>query len=133
MFFLNHLKISSKTLNCIHPCRWIIFTWCSKLSPWAPCSNSKLMQKPSGNHEWRYQSGSWFTLELGFNLSLSKVIWPQKGWIKKKKSLKIERKKFIFPWFPMCSHYVPFKFPKGSHEVLNTFPKFSMCSPTCSP
>jgi hypothetical protein len=33
----------------------------------------------------------------------------------------------------MCSHYVPFKFPMGSHQVPNTFPKFSMCSPTCSP
>ncbi len=39
----------------------------------------------------------------------------------------------IFLWFPMCSHYVPFKFPMGSHQVPNTFPKFSMCSPTCSP
>jgi len=26
---------------------------------------------------------------------------------------------FIFPWFPMCFHYVPLKFPMGS--------------PTCSP
>ncbi len=32
---------------------------------------------------------------------------------------------FIFPWFPMCSHYVPFKFQMGSHQVPNTFPKFS--------
>ncbi len=29
---------------------------------------------------------------------------------------------FIFPWFPMCSHYVPFKFSMGSHM-------FSICSP----
>jgi hypothetical protein len=62
---------------------------------------------------------------------------------------------FIFPWFPMYSHYVPFKFsmgshqvPKmflkfpmhshcvlfkfsmGSHQIPNMFPKFPMCSPT---
>jgi hypothetical protein len=36
---------------------------------------------------------------------------------------------FIFPWFPMCSHYVPFKFPMGSHQVPNMFLKFSMHSP----
>jgi hypothetical protein len=24
---------------------------------------------------------------------------------------------FIFLWFPMCSHYVPFKFSMGSHQV----------------
>jgi hypothetical protein len=36
---------------------------------------------------------------------------------------------FIFPWFPMCSHYVPFKFPMGSHQVPNTFFKFSMHAP----
>ncbi len=29
---------------------------------------------------------------------------------------------FIFPWFPTCSCYVPFKFPMGSHQVLNMFP-----------
>jgi hypothetical protein len=23
----------------------------------------------------------------------------------------------MFPWFSMCSHYVPFKFPMGSHQV----------------
>jgi hypothetical protein len=30
---------------------------------------------------------------------------------------------FTFPWFPMCSHYVPFKFPIGSHQV-------QICSPS---
>ncbi len=39
----------------------------------------------------------------------------------------------FLPWFPMCSHYVPFKFAMGFCQVLNMFPKFSMCSPTCSP
>ncbi len=24
---------------------------------------------------------------------------------------------FVFPWFPMCSRYVPFKFPMGSQSV----------------
>jgi len=40
---------------------------------------------------------------------------------------------FIFPWFPMCSHYVPFNFSMGFHQVLNMFLKFSICSPTCPP
>jgi hypothetical protein len=31
------------------------------------------------------------------------------------------------------SHYVPFEFPMGSHRIPNVFPKFSICSPTCSP
>ncbi len=30
-----------------------------------------------------------------------------------------ERIFFIFPWILICSHYVPFKFPMGSHQVLN--------------
>ncbi len=36
---------------------------------------------------------------------------------------------FIFPWFPMCSHYCPFKFPTGSQYA----PQVPMCSPACSP
>ncbi len=40
---------------------------------------------------------------------------------------------FIFPWFPMCSHYVPFNFLMGFHQVLNMFLKFPTCSPTCPP
>jgi len=40
---------------------------------------------------------------------------------------------FNFLWFPICSHSVPFKFSMGSNQVLNIFPKFPMCSPTCSP
>jgi hypothetical protein len=40
---------------------------------------------------------------------------------------------FIFPWFPMSSQYFPFKFSMGSHQILNMFPKFPMCSSTCSP
>jgi hypothetical protein len=36
---------------------------------------------------------------------------------------------FIFSWFPMCSHYLPFKFPMGYHQVLNMFPKFRICVP----
>jgi len=72
--------------------------------------------------------GSWVLTSAG-----QKSFDPKRAELKKKKSLKIERKKFISLWFPMCSHYVPFKFPKGSHQVLNMFPKFPMCSPTCSP
>jgi len=45
--------------------------------------------------------------ELGFNFSWSKVIWPQKGWIKKKKELKNWKKEIHFPLvpnlFPLCS------------------------------
>jgi len=32
-----------------------------------------------------------------------------------------ERFFFIFPNFPMCSHYVPFKFPMGSQYFPNIF------------
>jgi len=39
----------------------------------------------------------------------------------------------IFPWFPMCSHYVPFTFSMGFHQVLNMFLKFPTCSPTYPP
>ncbi len=40
---------------------------------------------------------------------------------------------FIFPWFPMCSHYVPFNFSMGFHRVFNMFLKFPACSSTCPP
>ncbi len=40
---------------------------------------------------------------------------------------------FIFPWFPMCSHYVPFTFSMRFHQVLNMFLKFPTFSPTCPP
>jgi len=30
--------------------------------------------------------------------------------------------------FCLCSQNVPFKFPMGSHQVLNMFPRFPMCS-----
>jgi hypothetical protein len=33
----------------------------------------------------------------------------------------------------MCSHYVPFNFLMGFHQVLNMFLKFPTCSPTCPP
>jgi hypothetical protein len=36
---------------------------------------------------------------------------------------------FIFPWFSMCSHYVPFKFAMSSHYVPSVFPNFPACSP----
>jgi hypothetical protein len=35
----------------------------------------------------------------------------------------------IFFHFFLCSQHVPFKFPMDSHQVLNTFPRFPMCSP----
>jgi hypothetical protein len=42
-------------------------------------------------------------------------------------------KKKVFPpfcaWFPMCSHYVPFKFPMSSHQVPNVFPKVFSTAP----
>ncbi len=34
-----------------------------------------------------------------------------------------------FVSFFLCSQHVPFKFSMGSHQVLNMFPEFSMCSP----
>ncbi len=36
---------------------------------------------------------------------------------------------FIFPLFPMCSLYVPFMFPMGSHQVLNMFPNMFSIAP----
>jgi hypothetical protein len=36
---------------------------------------------------------------------------------------------FIFPWFQMCSHNVPFKFSMGSHHVLNVFPNMFSIAP----
>ncbi len=33
-----------------------------------------------------------------------------------------------FHCFFLCSQHVPFKFPMGSHQVLNVFSKFPMCS-----
>jgi hypothetical protein len=38
----------------------------------------------------------------------------------------------FFSFFP-SSQCVSFKFPMGYIQVFNMFPKFSMCSPTCSP
>jgi hypothetical protein len=35
--------------------------------------------------------------------------------------------------FFLCSQHVPFKFPMGSHQVLNMFPRFPMCSPRVFP
>ncbi len=35
--------------------------------------------------------------------------------------------------FFLCSQHVPFKFPLGSHKVLNMFPRFPMCSPRVFP
>jgi len=35
--------------------------------------------------------------------------------------------------FSLCSLYVRFKFSMSSHEVLNMFPKFSICSPRVFP
>jgi hypothetical protein len=44
---------------------------------------------------------------------------------------------FIFPWFPMCSHYCPFKFPMGSQyapQLSNVFPNmFSIALVTFIP
>ncbi len=40
---------------------------------------------------------------------------------------------FIFPLFPICSLYVPFKSPMASHQVPNMFFKFPMCSPRVFP
>jgi hypothetical protein len=42
------------------------------------------------------------------------------------------KKDFFFIFSP-GSHYGPFKFPMGSHQIPNVFPEFSICSPTCSP
>jgi hypothetical protein len=36
---------------------------------------------------------------------------------------------FIFPLFPMCFHYVPSKFPMGSHQILNMFPNMFSVAP----
>jgi hypothetical protein len=39
---------------------------------------------------------------------------------------------FIFPWFPMRSHYVPFKFSMGSQylpQVSNVFPNIFSVAP----
>jgi hypothetical protein len=33
----------------------------------------------------------------------------------------------------LCSQYVPFKFPVGSHQVPNMLPRFPMCSPRVFP
>jgi hypothetical protein len=38
----------------------------------------------------------------------------------------------FFSFFPGSQH-VPFKFPMDSHQALNGFPKFPLCSPTWSP
>ncbi len=48
---------------------------------------------------------------------------------------------FHFSLVPMCSHYVPFKFPMGSHQVSNVFPNmfsiapdfYPMCLGRCCP
>ncbi len=42
------------------------------------------------------------------------------------------REDFFFSFF-LCSQHVPFKFPMGSHQILNMFPKFPMCSPRVFP
>jgi hypothetical protein len=45
----------------------------------------------------------------------------------------------ILPWFPMCSHYVPLKFPMGSHQIFNVFqvpnvfPKMFSIAPHLNP
>ncbi len=38
----------------------------------------------------------------------------------------------VFPWFPMCSYYVPFKFSKGSHQVFQYVPKVPNVFPNMS-
>jgi hypothetical protein len=43
---------------------------------------------------------------------------------------------FVFPWFPMCSHYVPFKFPSGCEyvpQVPNVFPNMFSIAPHLYP
>ncbi len=43
---------------------------------------------------------------------------------------------FIFPSFPMCSHYVPFRFPIGSQyvpQVPNVFPNMCFVAPNFFP
>jgi hypothetical protein len=41
-------------------------------------------------------------------------------------------KEDFFSFF-LCSQHVPFKFPMGSHQVLNMFSRFPMCSPRTFP
>ncbi len=43
---------------------------------------------------------------------------------------------FFFPWFPMCSHYVPLKFPSGCQyvpQVPNVFPNMFSIAPHLYP
>ncbi len=43
---------------------------------------------------------------------------------------------FIFTWFPMCSHYVPFRFPMGFQyvpQVPNVFPNMFFIAPNFFP
>jgi hypothetical protein len=65
----------------------------------------------------------------------------EKAWLlacRKNKHVLWERLCFIFTWFPMCSHYVLFKFPSGSQYLpqipnvfLNMFSIASHFYPIC--
>jgi hypothetical protein len=60
--------------------------------------------------------------QIGSNLIL------QIGWLFGQ-GYKWDKKGGWFFSFFFCSQHVPFKFPMGSHQVLNMFPRFPMCSP----
>jgi hypothetical protein len=94
-------------------------------------------QKCIGNEYIRASNNLWETLENSPKAKNGdKLIWQEKFSCSQGKaqactrgavlffllSLGEEDFFFIFPWFQMCSHYVAFKFPMGSHQVPNVFP-----------